>query len=104
MIPIGRKMLLKFCPNLSFMFQESSSMLERYSLAKQSGFQAVEGGFVYNTPVEEVVKAKREAGVEQILLNVNPGNTSKGELGFAAIPGQQEKFKNGLQEAITYSK
>uniref|UniRef100_A0A1B6I7L9 Putative hydroxypyruvate isomerase n=1 Tax=Homalodisca liturata TaxID=320908 RepID=A0A1B6I7L9_9HEMI len=97
-------MLLKFCPNLSFMFQETSSILERYSLARQSGFQAVEGGFVYSTPIEVVVKAKREAGVQQILLNVNPGDANKGELGFAAIPGQQEKFKNGLQEAITYCK
>ncbi|XP_054277910.1 putative hydroxypyruvate isomerase [Macrosteles quadrilineatus] len=97
-------MTLKFCANLSFMYHESASLLERYHLAKQSGFRAVECAFPYSFPVEEVKRAKESAQVEQVLLNVNPGDLEKGELGFAALPGQQDRFRSSLDQAILYSK
>lgn len=97
-------MSLMFCANLSFMYQEVSSVLERYSLAKQSGFRAVECAFLYSHPVEDVVQAKKSSGLQQVLINVNPGDLSQGELGFAALPHKQEEFKNSLQQAITYCK
>jgi len=97
-------MTLKFCANLSFMFQESTSLLERYHLARQCGFQAVECAFPYSFPVEEVKRVKETEGVEQVLLNVNPGDLEKGELGFAALPGQQDHFRSSLEQAIVYSK
>lgn len=93
-----------FCANLSFMYQETASILERYMLAKQNGFKAVECAFLYAHPVEEVVQAKKSAGVKQVLINVNPGDLNKGELGFAAIPGQQDQFRDSLQQAVTYCK
>lgn len=97
-------MSIMFCANLSFMFQETASILERYMLAKNNGFRAVECAFLYAHPVEEVVQAKKSAGVQQVLINVNPGDLSKGELGFAAIPGQQDKFRDSLQQAVSYCK
>lgn len=32
------------------------------------------------------------------------GDTSKGELGFAAIPGQEESFKESIERTIRYAK
>lgn len=66
-------MPLKFCANLSFMFQESSSLLERYELAKKAGFKGVEVGFPYDFTSDQVVDAKKKSGLEQVLINVYPG-------------------------------
>lgn len=32
------------------------------------------------------------------------GDTQAGELGFAAIPGQEGRFKESLERSITYAK
>lgn len=94
-------MSLKFCANLSFMFPESTPLLERYALAKKCGFSAVECAFPYDFPVNEVQEAKEKAGVEQILINVYPG---KKEFGFAALPGKQTEFRDSLEMSVSYAK
>lgn len=95
---------LRFASNLSFMFLENLNIIERYQLAKEAGFKAVESGFPLGYTAEEVAKAKNNANIEQILINVFTGDTSKGELGFAAIPGQEESFKKSIETTITYAK
>lgn len=35
---------------------------------------------------------------------VFPGDVTKKELGFAAIPGEEEKFKQSLLKTIEYAK
>lgn len=70
-------MSLKFCANLSFMFQESSSLLERYALAAKAGFKCVECAFPYEHPIEQVVAAKEAAGVQQALINIHVGPVPK---------------------------
>ncbi|CAL7952232.1 unnamed protein product [Xylocopa violacea] len=97
-------MSLKFATNLSFMFTETPSIIERYKLAKEAGFKAVESGFPFGFSVKEVSEAKKNAGVEQILINVFTGDVSKGELGFAAIPGEEENFKKSINLTIEYAK
>ena len=67
-------MSLKFCANLSFMFQsETSDLLERYRLAKNAGFKAVEVAFPYDIPKELLKEVKERTGLEQVLLNTFPG-------------------------------
>ena len=67
-------MSLKFCANLSFMFQsETSDLLERYHLAKNAGFKAVEVAFPYDIPKELLKEVKERTGLEQVLLNTFPG-------------------------------
>ena len=91
-------MVLKFCANLSFMFTEKTdNLLERYQLASQAGFKAVEFMFPYKYNIDDVVKvklcsinisffcliiwkisyvsfkAKSAANVDQILINAYPG-------------------------------
>ena len=63
----------KFASNLSFMFQEAPAIIDRYQLARDAGFKAVESGFPLGYTVEEVVKAKQAADVKQILINVYTG-------------------------------
>lgn len=97
-------MSLKFCANLSFMFQETASLLERYMLAKKAGFRAVECAFPYTHTLQEIVDAKSKAGVDQVLINVYVGDVSKGEFGFAAIPGKEEAFRDSISLSVNYAK
>ncbi|KAL3267739.1 hypothetical protein HHI36_006866 [Cryptolaemus montrouzieri] len=94
---------MKFCANLAFLFTESS-FLERYQLAKNAGFKCVETGFPVGLSKEQVAEAKKSANVEQVLINVYTGDVSKGELGFAAIPGKEQEFKDSIQKTIEYAK
>jgi hydroxypyruvate isomerase len=38
------------------------------------------------------------------LLHVLTGDVTKGELGFAAIPGAEEKFSDSINLAVKYAK
>ena len=78
--------------------KESSSMLDRYSMAKDFGFKAVECAFPYDIDQNELKKVKEKLGLEQILINTDPGTS----LGFAALVGQEENFMKSLEKAISY--
>ncbi|KAL0819004.1 hypothetical protein ABMA28_008289 [Loxostege sticticalis] len=95
---------MKFCANLAFMFTEATSILERYALAKEAGFKAVETGFPFGFTLEQVKQAKEAAGIEQVLINLNTGDVSKGELGVTAVPGKENEFKEKLKMTIDYAK
>ncbi|XP_043270569.1 putative hydroxypyruvate isomerase [Venturia canescens] len=97
-------MSFKFASNLSFMFTECPSILGRYKLAKEAGFTAVESGFPLGCSIQEIVEAKTSANVNQILINVFTGDTAKGELGFAAVPGKETEFKKSIEVTIEYAK
>lgn len=98
-------MPVKFCANLNFMFTESTDFLERYRLAKQAGFSAVEGAF----PPEHVSGAElasvcKETGLEQILMNIATGDVLDGQFGCAAFPGQSANFQKNLERTIECAK
>lgn len=100
----GNKMSAKFTSNLSFMFTECPNIVGRYKLAKDAGFRAVESGFPFGFSIKEVVEAKTKADVDQILINVFTGDVTTGALGFAAVPGKEEAFKNSIELTIKYAK
>ena len=59
------------------MFQsETSNSLERYRLAKDAGFKAVEVAFPYDISKELLGEAKERIGLKQVLLNTSPGKNS----------------------------
>ena len=68
-------MSLKFASNLSFMFTECPNIIGRYKLAKDAGFRAVESGFPLGFTVQEVLQAKTNANIDQVLINVFTGMT-----------------------------
>jgi len=94
-------MNLKFCANLSFMYQEANSLLERYSLAAKSGFSYVECAFPYDDPLERLVRAKTDANVQQILINTPRGDAH--ELGLAAIPSMEDRFRSSIDLSVSYA-
>jgi len=94
---------LKFAANVSMMFKELSSLPDRYHEAARRGFVAVECQFPYDTPLEELVQAKQESGVEQVLINSFQGK-SHGDIGFAVQPSKHDEFQKSLELTIRYAK
>nr|XP_012145575.1 PREDICTED: putative hydroxypyruvate isomerase isoform X2 [Megachile rotundata] len=86
------------------MFTEATAITERYKLAKEAGFKAVESGFPFGYSVKDVSEARKKADIEQILINVYTGDVTKGELGYAAIPGEEENFKKSIDLTVEYAK
>uniref|UniRef100_A0A1B0D072 Xylose isomerase-like TIM barrel domain-containing protein n=1 Tax=Phlebotomus papatasi TaxID=29031 RepID=A0A1B0D072_PHLPP len=95
-------MALKFCANLSFMFTESGSLLERYNLARLAGFQGVESAFPKGFSIEDLLTAKQS--LTQVLINIRT------EFGVAALHGDskgpdfRETFRSDLETTVEYAK
>ncbi|XP_055532884.1 putative hydroxypyruvate isomerase isoform X2 [Wyeomyia smithii] len=98
-------MPVKFCANLNFMFTESADFLQRYRLAAQAGFSAVEGAFPpAHVSSAELAAVCKETGLEQILMNIATGKVSNGQFGCAAFPGLSEYFMKNLERTVECAK
>ena len=87
----------RFAANLSTMFTEVP-LRERFALAADAGFEAVEIQEPYDPPAATVAGMLKECGLELVLVNA-PG----GEAGLAGIPGSESEFADGLKEALDYA-
>ena len=92
----------RFAANLSMMYQEHA-FLERFAAAAADGFKGVEFLFPYDFTPEQVLAAKRDAGLEIALFNAPPGDFAAGERGIASLPGRQDEFRQGIEKALTYA-
>ncbi len=87
----------RFAANLSTMFTEVP-LRERFALAADAGFEAVEVQEPYDLPAATVARALNECGLDLVLVNA-PG----GEAGLAGIPGAESEFGDGLKVAFDYA-
>lgn len=102
-LPGSRTMPLKFCANLTFLFNETESILERYRLAKTAGFKGVESGFP-NVSLDEVLAVQQETDLEQVLLNIDTGTVQNGAFGCASFVNSMDDFKKNLNNTVQYAK
>lgn len=86
----------RFAANLTMLFTEVPS-LQRPELAAQAGFDGAEILFPYDHPASEWEKAL--AGLPLALINTPPGDWVAGDRGFAAIPGEERRFREGFLRA-----
>ena len=93
----------RFAANLTMMFNEVP-FLDRFALAAQAGFDAVEFLFPYEHPAEEVASRAEGAGVEIVLFNLPPGDWAAGERGIAAFPERAAEFTQGLARGLDYAR
>lgn len=89
---------LKFCANISWMFKESN-FLERYAQAAEAGFNGVEAAWPYDFPIDQLVKAKNDANVEQVLINTGCPEA----MGYAADYDNVQLFRDELSLGIKYA-
>ena len=92
-----------FAANLSMMFTEVP-FLDRYALAAEAGFTAVEYLLPYAFSEEQVAAPLKKYDLKQAIFNLPAGNWDKGERGIAALPGREDEFAESLKTALAYAK
>ncbi|SRR6266581_2973245 len=93
----------KFAANLTMMFNEVP-FPQRFAAAAQAGFKAVEFLFPYDHPVADVARWLKEAGLDNVLFNLPPGDWAAGERGLASLPGREDEFRAGVVRALECAK
>ena len=92
----------KFAANLTLMYSEYA-FLDRFSAAAKDGFKGVEFLFPYEFAANDLQARLRSNGLEQILFNCPPGDWAAGERGVACLPGREEEFMQGIEQAVVYA-
>jgi len=80
--------------SVSWMFNEVA-LPERFALAASVGFRAVEIQAPYSEPAELLAERVQAAGLQVALINM--------PVAVAAIPGQEQAFREGLEKALAYA-
>ena len=92
----------KFAANLTMLFNEVP-FLERFALASEAGFEAVEYLFPYDYNAAELKQELSDNGLVQVLHNLPAGNWASGERGIAVLPDRIDEFRRGVVMAIDYA-
>ena len=93
----------RFAANLSMMFNEVP-FLDRFDAAAKAGFSAVEFLFPYEHAAKDIGERLHRNGLTQALFNLYPGDWSKGERGFAALPDRFADVQASVKQALPYAK
>ncbi|TRZ02063.1 hypothetical protein DNTS_016331 [Danionella cerebrum] len=72
--------------------------------AARAGFRAVEVAWIYNFDLKELKRVQQETGLDFVLINTPPGDMSAGDLGLGAVPGREQEFRMGLDQAVNFAK
>lgn len=83
----------RYAANLTMLFTEVP-MLDRPGLAAQAGFDGIEVLFPYDHAVADWQAAL--AGQPVALINTPPGDWLAGDRGFAAVPGEESRFRDSF--------
>lgn len=92
----------RFAANLSMLFSEHP-FLDRFEAAAAAGFEAVEYLFPYDYDVTELKACLDRYGLSQALFNAPPGDWTAGERGIACLPGREQEFMAGIEQALGYA-
>ncbi|MES2581315.1 MAG: hydroxypyruvate isomerase [Pseudomonadota bacterium] len=93
----------RFAANLTMLFNEVA-FLDRFALAAQAGFDAVEFLFPYAYAAEDIRQRLDTNGLRLVLHNLPPGNWDAGERGIACHPDRVDEFRAGVAQGIAYAK
>jgi len=93
----------RFAANLSMLYPDLD-FLDRFAAAARDGFRAVEFLFPYDYAPEDLAKRLTEHGLQQVLFNAPPGDWHADERGTACLPGREDEFRAGIDQAIDYAR
>jgi hydroxypyruvate isomerase len=91
-----------FAANLSLMFTEWD-FLDRFSVAADHGFEAVEMQFPYDFRPDAIRAQLERARLTLALINAPPGDFAAGERGLAALPDRFDEFRASVAQAKVYA-
>lgn len=93
----------RFCANLDWLFLELP-LMDRFAAAKEAGFDAVEVLNPYDAPVQDMRDQCVWNKLEMALINCPPPNYTGGEVGYAAVPGREQRFQRDFRRALRYAR
>lgn len=91
----------RFAANISMLFAELP-YLDRFEAAAKAGFKAVEILSPYDVAAKETQRALLANGLKLLLINAPPPNYTGGEPGYAAQPGQSDRFQRDIRRVLRY--
>lgn len=94
--------MLNLAVNLSLIFTEVP-LIERFALAKQHGFHAIEIQFPYTLSIEQIQQQLDLHQLELVLINAPAGDLMQGGDGLAGVPGRELEFANAIKHARLYA-
>jgi hydroxypyruvate isomerase len=94
--------MLKFTANLSLLFNEVA-LTQRFKVAKQYGFNAVEIQFPYSLSAKSIQAALTDAEQKLILFNVDADDLLQGGEGLACVPEKRNQFLQAVDQAVSYA-
>ncbi|XID74656.1 hydroxypyruvate isomerase family protein [Alkanindiges sp. WGS2144] len=94
--------MLQFSANLSMLFTEVP-LLERFALARQQGFNALEIQFPYELSIDAIRQQLEQNQQQLVLINAPAGNLMQGGDGLACVPGREYEFRQAVFHAIHYA-
>lgn len=93
---------MKLAANLTMLFTEAD-FPDRFALAAQAGFRAVEFLFPYAYPASVLAEKLDTHRLALVLHNLPAGDWAGGERGIACHPGRRAEFEDGVERAIEYA-
>ena len=84
----------KFAASVAMMFQEVD-LLDRFAMASQAGFRAVEIQSPYGETKEDIAAGAERHRLSAVLMNVSPA--------AGALPGQEDVWRTGFHQALEYA-
>ena len=63
----------------------------------------MEVAFPYAYPASDLAVLLAENDLDQVLLNMPPGDLAAGDLGLAALPDRVDEFRRGVDQALAYA-
>lgn len=94
--------MLKFSANLSLLFTEVP-LIERFKLAKQYGFTAVEIQFPYCISANLLRDVLEDNDLQLVLFNVDADDLLQGGEGLACVPKKRQQFQRAIDSASHYA-
>lgn len=85
--------------SLGFFFVDVP-LTERFALAREAGFRAVEFFWPIEPDFARIARAQRDAEVDVVLFNMDEGDYAHGERGFAAVPDRADDWRAQFDRAL----
>jgi hydroxypyruvate isomerase len=92
----------RFAANVSMLFTEVP-FLDRFQLARDAGFDAVEFLFPYEHDAADIAAALAKTGLTLALFNFPAGDFGAGDRGLAGDPSRVANFRESADLAMQYA-
>lgn len=91
-----------YCVSLGTYFTESP-LPDRFALAVDAGFEAVELALPYFETAEKLSRCRQASDVPVVLFTAPLGDFMEGGEGIASVPGRQAEFQDSVSIALEYA-